>query len=158
MQPLLTWSRDVLIPVNLEWGPNQVLPPRKPGGSDAWLGTDVRPWSVHNCSFTFSCAQYTRVRVLIVKISAEVCWEAYKIYESLNTKEWLLFVILLLSMYVCIVAFRLVARRHLLDSGPQTTEEWCFMRGPLSNNWTTEERFFLCGPCWDVISRAISNV
>jgi hypothetical protein len=37
----------------------------------------------------------------------------------------------------------------LLGSDPLTTEEWCILRGPLSNNWTaTEERCCLYGPCW----------
>jgi hypothetical protein len=33
-----------------------------------------------------------------------------------------------------------------------TTEEWCFLRGPLSNNLTaTEEGCFLCCPSQDVM-------
>jgi hypothetical protein len=67
-----------------------------------------------------------------------------------------------------IVAHRPVARRRqrdrrlykgtLLGSGPQTTEEWCFLCSLLSNSWTaTAERCFLCGPCRDVISRTISE-
>jgi hypothetical protein len=41
----------------------------------------------------------------------------------------------------------------LLGSGPLTPEEWCFLRGPLNNNWTArEERCFLCSACWDYIT------
>jgi hypothetical protein len=47
------------------------------------------------------------------------------------------------------------AQRPLLGSGQETTtEEWCFLRGPISNSWTsTKKRCFLCSQCRDVISR-----
>jgi hypothetical protein len=56
-----------------------------------------------------------------------------------------------------------IRQRLLLGNRPQrATEEWCFLRGPpmfahATMDTATEERYFLCGPCLDVISRTISE-